>query len=568
MPWREDDADEIYADLILGRRRAIGWGATSSLPYYLEFQPFPIERIVDVAPRMWGGAIRGVPVVPPDGARDLDPASTVVVVFPFYDEGPRAEIVRAVERFGDFVTVPPYRHFVSGPTLSRRLAAEAASDPRVVRFQAAFDLFRDPERQFALLADWNRRADAELGPAVRRRARPMTIRIQPGGAERQVTYLAAGLGRAGWDTELVCFLPSSPGAEHYETHLADAGVPLRIAPTAREFYYPDARPGPLPAELERVRAAFSFLPLEIAHSFATAYHHLARTRPELVVCYLDSPNIPVGLAAAAAGVPRIVLSGRNLHPGNFPNHYGGAMEWLERYYKMLIRLDSVVLSANSEAGSRSYEEWLGLPRGGVRTIRNGVPPEMFEPPPVDEVAEIRATAGAGPDAPLVVGVFRLAEEKNPLSFIRTLAGARRRIPGLRGLIVGTGPLEAPARDLIAELDLACVLVGSRRNARSYLAAADLVLHTARAEGHPNVIMEAQILAKPIVCTDAGGTRECLCPDLWSGMLPLDDADGLVEALVAALADLPAARARAARAPEHIRSRFGLDRLVRETSGGN
>ncbi|MGQ9369470.1 glycosyltransferase [Azospirillum sp. ST 5-10] len=567
MPLLEGDAQRrLYEDVLDGRRKLVGWGAISSFVYYCLQAPVMPEWVIDTDPEKWGTSLWGVPIVGPDRLRAEDPNRVALMVFPYYDAFVTGQILEAVAEYGDFPTIPPFRIEEDGPMvldLLRRRMEDTGRHGGAAECQRIGALLRNwaVEELGGLVEALRDSAARDLPPPVPRRARLITSRLQPGGAERQMTYLAEGLKRQGWDVSLITFAPPSAGAEHYAADLERAGIHNRIMPSAREAY---ATPQPtLPADIVRIAEVLRRLPLPVAHPVAMAYRELAADRPELVVCYLDLYNVTGGLAAAMAGAPHVLLSGRNLNPTYFPSHYGYLMRWLADYYRILTRFAEVRLSANSGAGGRSYAEWLDLPASEVTVIANGVPREAAAPVPAEATAGIRAELGGDDGTPLVVGAFRLSDEKQPLLFIEVAARLRRLCPDVRVALVGDGPLMADVKAAVAAagLERTLTLLGVRQDVRAVIAAGDLLLHTALAEGQPNVLLEAQLLGVPIVCTDAGGTRECLAPVLHGGIRAVDDADGLVGACVATLEDLARARRAAAAAGSWVADRFSVERMV-------
>lgn len=148
----------------------------------------------------------------------------------------------------------------------------------------------------------------------------------------------------------------------------------------------------------------------------------------------------------------------------------------------------------------------GEPRG--RLVPNGVDLELFQ---ISDRAEARAGLGLHADGPLVLVVGHLIERKDPLLALEAfLAGAPR---GARLAFVGRGPLEAELAAGVAARGAGdrVQLVGEKQPAEiaQWLAASNLLLLTSHREGRPNVVLEALAAGRPVVATEAGGTREVL-----------------------------------------------------------
>ena len=81
----------------------------------------------------------------------------------------------------------------------------------------------------------------------------------------------------------------------------------------------------------------------------------------------------------------------------------------------------------------------------------------------DSLLELRQQFGVASDTPVVLGVFRLNEEKRPLLFVETFAAVVARVPKARAFVAGVGPFEEAMRQRIDELNLqaSLTLLGRR-----------------------------------------------------------------------------------------------------------
>ena len=112
---------------------------------------------------------------------------------------------------------------------------------------------------------------------------------------------------------------------------------------------------------------------------------------------------------------------------------------------------------------------------------------------------------------IVLGVFRLDMEKSPDDFIRVCARIAECDAEARFLIAGVGPLENQLRRQADEVGLAerILFLGPRADINVLMRAASLLLHTAKKEGMPNVILEAMLSGTPIVATGVGAIPDLL-----------------------------------------------------------
>jgi len=148
----------------------------------------------------------------------------------------------------------------------------------------------------------------------------------------------------------------------------------------------------------------------------------------------------------------------------------------------------------------------GVPDGRIVLIHNIYEPM---PRPLPGRSALRRELGLPLDAVVVAGVGRDSPTKDWPFFLETFAAAHKECPDLHALLVGSGgPALLPA---IRErgLETAFTLLGEVPEARRLLPAADIFFLSSRAEGLPNVLLEAADAGCAILATDVGGVRDIL-----------------------------------------------------------
>ena len=392
--------------------------------------------------------------------------------------------------------------------------------------------------------------------AVPRRVLQVCGSLQPGGAERQVAYTVLGLSQADVESvQLLChFL--TPGGEHcYDFYVPLLeGTNSQVREIKRRSKFPKF--AELPAQ---VRSLFRLLPRALALDIADLYLEFLDIRPDVVHAWLDWDNVRAGVAAVLAGVPKIILSGRNLNPTHFTLY----QSYMDPAYRALARVPNIALINNSRAGADSYADWIGLPRDQIAVIYNAVVVADVPRPDPEAARSIRRSLGVLPESFLVGGVFRLSEEKRPLLWIETASIVGQRIPQARFLIFGTGGMEHEIRAAIrrANLDERVVLAGVRADISAAMSVMDALLLTSHGEGLPNVLLEAQSAGTPVVATAVGGVGEAVMDGVTGWAVEGVSAQELAERLIW-LYSRPDSRAEAARkGPEFIRSKFGMNRMI-------
>ena len=385
--------------------------------------------------------------------------------------------------------------------------------------------------------------------------------LYPGGAERQVINTLRGLADFGLRDRLLML------ADHLTPNQAqrfDFYLPMlhEANITAREIRHAAGTGFKAKRLPPTIRAAVKHLPLDLKNDVVDLYREFVEIQPAVVHAWLDWSNVRAGIAAVLAGVPRIILSGRNLNPSNF---FFNA-PYMRPAYQALSQHSNVIFINNSEAGAADYADWIGVPRERVGVVRNGVDfPDAARPSP-QAVQKFRALLGVSDGGPLVGGLFRLSPEKRPDLWIEAACVIAAARPDCRFAIFGAGPMREEMLTLAAARGLGTVLMirDVIEEPLVALAAFDVCLLTSIAEGTSNVALEAQWIGTPVVATAGGGTQESLDIGGSGWLIDQPDADTIANAVLRVLADPKCKSTAAEKGPRFIASRFGTDRMILDT----
>jgi asparagine synthase (glutamine-hydrolysing) len=364
----------------------------------------------------------------------------------------------------------------------------------------------------------------------------VTHALPPGGAERQWCYLAIGLKAKGLVATVVVTDHLEGANAHYRSLLVDNGIEIL---DARSLDPVDVLSG-LPDDPDTVKL------LSPSHGpfgpkLLWLYAALKRLAPAAIFAQLDEPNLAAAVAGAIAGVPRVVMSFRNYSPQHFSYL---ANDWFLGAYRTVLGSSRVIATGNSHAANEDYARWIGIDHGRVAWIPNAIDANSLPAPSASKCGALRASLGIAEESPVVLGVFRLSEEKQPLTFLRVCERIRARIPKLKVLIAGIGPLARDMEALIVEARLqdTVKLLGRRDDIPELMQASSLLLLTSSHEGMPNVVMEAQAVGLPVVATRTGGTPDCVADGETGLVRDVGDEAGLADACVGLLED-PEMRSR-------------------------
>ncbi len=390
--------------------------------------------------------------------------------------------------------------------------------------------------------------------------------LAAGGAERQIVNTLTGLSQTSpFTPELLCWrLGESPELSFHAPALASAGIRFGNVGTN----LPEDETVDTSGLATWLDTQTGWLPPDVRGRIAQLSDDLARRRPGIVHAWQDETNLVAGFAAMLVGVPRIVLSTRNVNPSGFGYH----RPFMRTAYRALCQQKPIVLSNNSHAGAQDYADWLDVARDRFIVVHNGV--ETGAIAPADDTARqaARRRFGLPAEAPVIGTVIRFNAEKQPLLWIAAATRLMERLPAAHFLMVGDGPMRAKIQAEAGRLGLAdrLVLPGPVQPVGEALAAMDAFLLSSAREGLPNVTLEAGLAGLPVVTTPAGGALETIEPGVTGLVVDGNsaDADDVADALATALHTVLSdpgwsSQVRAA-APAFVLDRFGMDRMIAET----
>ncbi len=306
------------------------------------------------------------------------------------------------------------------------------------------------------------------------------------------------------------------------------------------------------------------MPRELRRAVVDLTAELAADPPDVLHAWLDLTNVIGAMAGLLVEVPCIILSMRNANPSNFPRF---DRPYLRAWYRTMARSDRVHFIANSHSGAASYAEWIGMPVERFHVVLNGVNFDQFPRPTPEARRKARKLFGLAPDARVVCGVFRLAAEKQPELFLEVVRRVKERVPELHVLLAGVGDLAGRVADEVQAQSMGryVQLLGRREDVGNVFLASDASLLTSTLEGCPNAVLESQYLGVPVVATAGGGTVDAVVDGKTGFLAGVTDVSGLTEGLTLLLRD-EVLRVRLGEAgPAFVAGRFGLERMVDETT---
>jgi glycosyltransferase involved in cell wall biosynthesis len=204
--------------------------------------------------------------------------------------------------------------------------------------------------------------------------------------------------------------------------------------------------------------------------------------------------------------------------------------------------------------NRRWEERGGCDPQRIRTVYNGVDPELFP------------YAGPEPEVPTLSWAGRVDPIKDLETLIQAFALVRAEIPNVRLRLFGAPPAGGEAyqercRALAAELGVttAVSFEGRIDTVRHAYAAGSVVMLSSISEGFPFSLIEAMACGRATVSTDVGGVREAVAD---TGLVvPPRDPEAMARAAVGLLRDHRRRQELGDAARARVIDQFTLSRTV-------
>jgi glycosyltransferase involved in cell wall biosynthesis/peptidoglycan/xylan/chitin deacetylase (PgdA/CDA1 family) len=326
----------------------------------------------------------------------------------------------------------------------------------------------------------------------------LTDHLVRGGAETQLTRIAATLKRRGWTVGIITLLPSEEFLE--DVHSAD--IPL--------------------FECSRKVPKRYYLPLSMAFRLVRQLRHW---RPSVLISFNYHSDIMGRVCGRLAGVPAIVASQRTAHVKT---------PLRMKTYRVTEGLIRLTVSNSHAAITYMLKRGILTPRKTM-VIPNGILASSFPAPITRE--EARKEFPFSKDAFIWLAVGNLRPAKDYPTLLVAAERCAAATPRFHLLIAGSGEEEA---SLLAEANRRNLsgrvhFLGSRKDVSRLLRACDAFVLSSAWEGLPNSVMEAMASGVPVVSTDAGGARELVLQGICGYIVPTRDPDALSDGMLHVMA---------------------------------
>jgi len=342
-----------------------------------------------------------------------------------------------------------------------------------------------------------------------------------GGAERVMINLACGFAEQGLNVDLVLVKAEGP-------YLSQLSSKVRVV------------------KLETSRLLLSIPAL---------VHYLKQQRPPVLISALEDTNIVALWARDLARVStRVIVTVHNHLSRDAQNATQIKRRLTPQFVKWFYpRADQVV--AVSQGVANNLIE-LGLSSKKIKSIYNPIVSKEL----LQKIHEPLSHPWFLPEQPpVILGVGRLTKQKDFPTLIHAFAKVRQQQESVRLMILGEGSEHSNLESLVHQLGLSenIAFPGFVANPYAYMARANVLVLSSGWEGFGNVLVEAMAAGTPVVSTDCeSGPAEILANGEYRKLVVVGDSEGMAQAILATLKDVPDR--------EHLKKRaneFSLEKAI-------
>jgi glycosyltransferase involved in cell wall biosynthesis len=285
-------------------------------------------------------------------------------------------------------------------------------------------------------------------------------------------------------------------------------------------------------------------------AFLAVRRHLAQVRPDIVHTHLGYADLLGGPAARSLGIPSVCTLHAHAWPADPRERVKLTAMALARRWsaERVIAVSESARAAYVASGADRPEHVVVVRNGVAGAARPGAG------------RAVRAELGIAADDLVVLMVSALRTEKAHDVALRAAGELLERIPALRLVVVGDGPLRAEVRRAAAALGPRVVATGYRSDVMALLDAADVLLHPSRHDALPTTIIEAMAASTAVLATRVGGIPELVEHGVSGVLVPAPPAAPQIAAALSELLLDPERRRRlSAAARERFEQEFTAQR---------
>jgi glycosyltransferase involved in cell wall biosynthesis len=299
---------------------------------------------------------------------------------------------------------------------------------------------------------------------------------------------------------------SSAARDKYSKNLIKKGYQIANVPIERKMF-----------SLQNIKAFFKLIKLMRKEEFDAVHVHnpiasvLGRT------------------AAKIASVPMVIYTAHGFY-------FHDKMPDYKYYFYLTIEkimgkyFTDYIFTQSEEDKASAVEENI-IAADKVKTIGNGVDTSIFNPQQVSDskLKKMRAEFKTAEDEQIICFIGRLVREKGILELMEAFEKIIEENDQVKLMIVGdaASDRDQETKKILKELlekekfRDKIIMTGYRKDIPALIALSDLFVLPSHREGMPRSIIEAMMMAKPVVATNIRGCREEVVDSRTGYLVPVE-----------------------------------------------
>ena len=288
---------------------------------------------------------------------------------------------------------------------------------------------------------------------------------------------------------------------------------------------------------------------------------IKRRKVKIVVTYHESSDFFGGIIAKLAGVPVIISSRRDMGYRLNKRHI--------LFYRIINNLFDKIITVSDAVKDEIFRKQ-NVPWHKLTTIHNGVELEKFDIK-VDKDA-LKKSLKLEKHRPVVGILAALRPIKGHKYFLEAASIILKELPDTYFLIIGWFDDEnyycKELKDFTKELGIGrnVFFTGGRLDTAEMLSIVDVAVLSSINEGFSNTMLEYMAAGKPVVGTEAGGTKEAVIHKEPGFLVPPRDAEGLASAVGLLLRDRDLRIKMGKQGRERAEAYFSITKMMRGIEG--
>lgn len=324
--------------------------------------------------------------------------------------------------------------------------------------------------------------------------------------EKLLLPIIDGMKEEGWDVVIICSEGSAISS------LSKRGYQFRIASIARSMH-----------------------PIKAIKSIIALYKVFREEKFDVIHVHTPVAALLGRIAAALAGKSFVIYTAHGFYfHDEMPTLKRSLFVFLERFAG---KFTDFLFCQSSEDAQDAVKEGI-MPANKVLAIGNGVDDAKFNPSKYHKlIAENRKSVGIPENARVVGIIARMVKEKGYHELLEASINLANRYKDFYLMIIGDKMLTDHDKDVDDVLERAREKMGSRlielgfrSDTPMLLSLMDIFCLPSYREGLPRTIIEAMMMAKPVVATNIRGCREEVIPEVTGLLVPSRDSASLEKAI--------------------------------------